>query len=602
MLLSPSMKNYFKLLRFVGPHRRLFGVAVVFMMIAAGLEVFSYSLIVPIVDIIFTNKQIEVPNQLPAFLHQLVAQLNAMDRHHLLYIVLIVFPAGLFIKNLAVFIYQYLMSDLAQRIMRDIRFQLYSKVQTLSLDYFSERRTGELLSRITNDASYVENATSYALTDLVRQSLMIVMCIGTALTLDLGAALFVFIIFPLIGYPMALIGKRLRKISSGTQEIMADINSLLMETISGIRLIKAFGTEKMEMDRFDQQNQRYYRLRVKAIKRLVLISPFTEIVGGLLATGLVYWYGQRIMSGELSFGVFVLFIGVLLSVISPVKKLGNVNAITQQALAANKRIYAVLDEEPSVKEHPQAKVLPEFHDKIQIIDADFTYNAPDAGVLKKINMTVNKGEVVAVVGPTGVGKSTLVNLIPRFYDVTRGEVIFDGVNVRDASFASLRGQFSIVTQETILFNDTVRNNIAYGLSDVPLEQIRKAAQQAYADRFIDDLPKGYDTLIGDRGFRLSGGEKQRIAIARAILRNSPILILDEATSALDSESEKFVQDALDALMKGRTVIAIAHRLSTIRKAHKIVVIDKGSIVGIDRHDVLLKTCPLYAKLHGMQFA
>jgi subfamily B ATP-binding cassette protein MsbA len=596
------MNNYFKLLRFVGAHKKLFSMAVVFMMLAAGLEVFSYSLIVPMVDIIFTGKEIAVPNQLPVFLHKVILRLNSMDRERLFYFMMVVFPAGVLFKNLAVFIYQYLMSDLAQRIMRDIRSQLYAKIQTLSLDYFSERRTGELVSRITNDTGYVENASSYALTDLVRQSVMIILCVGTALTLDIGASLVVFGIFPLIGYPMALIGKRLRKISEGTQEKMADINSLLLETISGIRLVKAFGTEQLETDRFDRENQGFYRLRMKAVKRLVLISPLTEIIGGVLATGLVYWYGQRIMNGELSLGVFVLFIGVVLSIISPIKKLGNVNAITQQALAANRRIYDVLEAEPTVKESRRAVKLKEFHDKIELVGAGFCYNQTDADVLTDIDLTIRKGEVLAVVGPTGVGKSTLVNLIPRFYDVTRGKVLFDGVDVKDASFSSLRGQFSIVTQETILFNDTVFNNIAYGLSGVSPGEVQSAAEQAYAHRFIKNLPEGYGTVIGDRGFRLSGGEKQRLAIARAILRNSPVLILDEATSALDSESEKFVQDALDTLMKGRTVIAIAHRLSTIRKADKIVVLDQGRVAGLGKHEELLQTCPLYAKLHGMQFA
>lgn len=596
------MRNYFKLLKFLKGHTRLFGVAVATMLISSVFEGFQLSLLVPMTDRIFNNKPIVIPNKLPAFITGFVDRLNSMTPEALFTVFPIVVILALLVKNLFVFCYQYLMSDLSQAVMRDIRYQLYAKIQDLSLDYFSKKRTGELISRITHDVNVVENAVSYGLTDLFRQSFMIFLFVAIAFSIYPKAAFLMFVVFPFIGVPMAQIGRRLRKISKGTQEKMADINTLLLETISGIKLVKAFGTEQYEKDRFKAKNHDYYKLRMKSIKRLVVIPPITEMFGALCGVAVILWMGKVVMSGGLSFGVFILFFGSIMSIISPIKKLGNVHALIQQALAANERIYDVLDAQVTVREKPGALAIGELKESIQLKDVDFHY-AQDSGiVLKNINLEVRKGEIVAIVGPTGTGKTTLVNLIPRFYDPFNGVVTVDGVDVRDVTFRSLRKQIGIVTQESILFNDTVRANIAYGYPGAGDEQVRAAAEMAFAHQFIIKMPKGYDTLIGDRGFRLSGGEKQRIAIARAILRNPPILILDEATSQLDSESERFVQEALDRLMKGRTVIAIAHRLSTIQKADKIVVLEHGRIIGQGGHEELLKTCPLYNKLYSLQFS
>jgi subfamily B ATP-binding cassette protein MsbA len=341
---------------------------------------------------------------------------------------------------------------------------------------------------------------------------------------------------------------------------------------------------------------------MKSVKRLIVISPITEIFGAVCGVGIILWMGQSVMREDLSFGIFILFFGSIMSIISPIKKLGNVNALTQQALAANERIYEVLDAKPSVVEKTDAVKVGEMKDSIEIKDGYFHYKEGSGIVLSDINLKVKKGEIVAIFGPTGAGKTTLANLIPRFYDLTKGSIKMDGIDLKDATFRSLRDQIGIVTQDSILFNDTVRANISYGRQDATIDEIRSAAKKAFADRFIEKMPNGYDTSIGDRGFRLSGGEKQRVSIARAILKNPPILILDEATSQLDSESENFVQEALDLLMRGRTVVAIAHRLSTIKKAHKIVVLEHGRIVGIGPHDELLKTCPLYKRLYDMQFS
>lgn len=596
------MRNYIKLLHFLKGHRKLFSIAVLTMLVASFFEGFQLSLLVPMTDRIFNNKEIIVANKLPEFLQAGINKLNATDPTTLFWVFPFFVIGVLLIKNFFAFCYQYLMSDVSQRIMRDMRYRLYAKIQNLSLDYFSKKRTGELVSRITNDVNVVENAISYGVTDLFRQTFMIMIFTGIAFSINPKAALIIFLVFPLIGFPMAKIGKKLRKISKGTQEKMADINTLLLETISGIQLVKAFGTEDYETQRFKGKNHDYYKLRMKSIKRIIVISPITEIFGAVCGVGVILWLGKSVMAGELSFGVFILFFGSIMSIISPIKKLGNVNALTQQALAASERIYEVLDAQPSVLELPDAHSIKELSSYIHIDHVDFSYGEEDSMVLKDIDLEVKKGEIVAIVGPTGTGKTTLVNLIPRLYDPTKGSVKMDGVDLREVSFRSLRGQIGIVTQDSILFNDTVKANISYGYVNASQEEIEEAAKKAFAHQFIMKMPKGYDTMIGDRGFRLSGGEKQRISIARAILKNPPILILDEATSQLDSESERYVQDALDKLMQGRTVVAIAHRLSTIKKADKIVCLDLGRIVGIGPHEHLLKTCPLYRRLYEMQFS
>jgi ATP-binding cassette, subfamily B, bacterial MsbA len=595
------MKDYLKLLRFIKGHGREFALAVFFMFISSLFQGAQFSLLVPLTDRILTNKKIILPNKVPPFFQDLVDRFNNMDIDTLFWVVPLGFFTMIVVKMITAFCYDYLMNDLSQKIMRDVRSKVYEKIQHLSLDYFSKKRTGELISRITNDVQTIENAISYAITDMFRQPFMIMIFITMVFVIYFKAALIIFVMFPLIAIPMAVIGKRLRKIAKGSQEKMADINSHLLETISGIRVVKAFGTEEYEINRFKKQNHQFYKLKMKGIKRMLILSPITEIVGTVCGLGIFMVLGKQVVDGHLSFGVFGLFLGSILQIISPVKKLANVHAINQQALAANARIYEVLDAMPSVVEKPNAIELPAIHQGIKFEGVGFSYDTESGPVLKSINLDINVGELVAIVGPTGSGKSTLVNLIPRFYDPTSGCVTVDGVDLKDVNFRSLRDQIGIVSQETILFNDTVKANIAYGFELATQEKIEEAATLAFAHKFVMKMPQGYDTVIGDRGFRLSGGEKQRLTIARAILRNPPILILDEATSQLDSESEKYVQEALDRLMVGRTVIAIAHRLSTIIKADKIVVVEAGRIVGLGRHEELQVTCPLYKRLYETQF-
>ncbi len=595
------MKNYLKLLGFLKEQKRLFVVAVVALFVSSLFEGVQYTLLVPLTDRIFNKKQIVFPNQVPEFVRHIVDKLNNMEPSVLLNILPWAIVLLMVVKHVFTYLSSYLMNDLSQRVIRDIRDKLYVKIQSFSLDYFSERRTGELLSRITNDVAIVENAISYGVTDLFRQTFLILMYVAIAFSIHFKAAFVIFFVLPLIGWPLSRIGAKLRKLSKRTQENMADVNSILLETISGVRVVKAFGTENFEINRFRLKNQQAYKLRLKSVKRILLMNPITELFGLFCGIVIILSMGKQVMHGHLSFGVFAFFLSSILLIISPLKKLGNVHAMTQQALAANERIYDVLDQQPTVQQKSDAAVLPVIQKNIKLENVSFRYESEGAEVLKNINLEIKVGELVAIVGPTGTGKTTLANLIPRFYDVTSGRVVVDGQDVRDVTFDSLRRQIGIVSQETFLFNDTVGANIAYGTPRASQNEIEIAAERAFAHQFIVKMPQGYQTIIGDRGFRLSGGEKQRMAIARAILRNPPILILDEATSQLDSESEKYVQDALDKLMVGRTVIAIAHRLSTIKKANKIVVLDKGGIVGLGAHEALLTTCSLYKRLYETQF-
>ncbi len=595
------MKNYLKLVRFLSHHKKIFLIAVTLMLVSALFEGIQFSLLVPLTDIIFNKKQIVFPGPVPRIVSSAIMFLNGMEPQRLLYRMSIAIVLLFFVKHFVTFWYGYLMNDLSQRIMRDIRAKLFDRMQNLSLDYFGKKRGGELISRITHDVLVIENALSYGITDLFRQSFTIIIFVMIAFTIHWKASSFIFLILPMISWPIARIGKKLKKLSKSIQIKMADIHSHLWETISGIRVVKAFCNESYEIDRFKIQNNEYYRLNMKTVKRLLLLGPITEIFGLFCAMIIIFSLGRQVMHDQLSFGVFALFMVSIMSIISRVKKLAIVNQITQRAIAANDRIYEVLESKPTVVEKDPALTLAPIRDRIKLEKIFFRYDTGEEDVLYDVNLEIIVGELVAIVGPTGAGKTTLMNLIPRFYDPTQGSVLIDGIDLKEVSFQSLRGQMGIVTQDTILFNDTVRQNIAYGFREASQQQVEESAHKAYAHQFIQKMSAGYQTFIGDRGFRLSGGEKQRIAIARAILKNPPILILDEATSQLDSESEKYIQHALDQLMQGRTVIAIAHRLSTVMKANKIVVLEKGRIVGLNTHENLLKDCPLYRRLYETQF-
>lgn len=593
------MQDYRRLFKFARPYYRLLILSGAFMGVVTFLDVFRLSAIVPVVDRIFTNQPINfTQGKLPLFLENILNQLNNLTPLKVLYLLLIVIPAALVIRAVFEFLQSYIMSDVGQKVIRDVRNLVYDKLQTLSLDYFTQKRSGELISRITNDVKLIENAVSYALTDLVYQSFQVISFAALTFLINWRMALISVIALPLVAIPIVVVGKVLRKLSKRSQEKMADINSLLVETFAGVRIVRAFCAEAREIAKFKKQNQDYYRIAMKSIKRMLLLGIATELIGVAMALFIIYYSGRQVIEGELSFGAFALFMAALLSLIRPFKKLSQVSSIMQQAVAASGRIYEVLDTPPSIKEKSGAHQLSTFKDSIIYEDVYSSYG--DQDILRGINLEVKKGQMVAIVGPSGVGKTTLVDLIPRFYDPKKGRILIDDIDIQDLTFKSLRQQIGIVTQEVILFNDTARANILYGNPDASQDLIEQAARLAYAHDFIQNLPLGYETIIGDRGMKLSGGERQRIAIARALLKNPPILILDEATSQLDSESERIVQEALDRLIQGRTVFVIAHRLSTVRNAQRIIVLDEGMIVEEGTHSELLSRDGLYKKLYQLQ--
>jgi subfamily B ATP-binding cassette protein MsbA len=593
------MKNYQKLFSFAKPYTSQLILSGIFMGVVTFFDIFRLSAIVPVVDRIFTNRQITFNSgKFPAFVTDFVNYLNNLEPVKVLYLILIIMPIALIIRAIFEFMQNYIMSDVGQQVIRDSRNMIYEKLQVLSLEYFTQRRSGELVSRITNDVKLIENAVSYALTDLVYQGFTVLIFAVTIFFINWKLACIAFFVLPIVAVPMTIVGKKLRKLSKSSQEKMADINSLLVETFIGVRIVRAFCAESKEVAKFRDHNQKYYKLAMKSIKRMIILGNATELTGVAMALFIIYFSGRQVISGELSFGAFALFMAALLSLIKPFKKLSQVNSIMQQALAASTRIYEVLDAPVSVKQKPDAKEIKDFFSGVRYERVYSTYGEHD--ILKDINLEVKKGSMLAIVGPSGSGKTTMVDLIPRFYDPREGRILIDGTDIKDVTLKSLRQKIGIVTQETILFNDTIKGNILYGKPEATDKELEAAAVQAHAHEFIKNLPNGYDTIIGDRGMKLSGGERQRIAIARALLKNPPILILDEATSQLDTESERIVQEALDRLIQGRTVFVIAHRLSTVRNAHRIVVLDRGMIVEQGTHQELIQKDGLYKRLYSMQ--
>ena len=507
---------------------------------------------------------------------------------------------GVFIvRGFSAFFAEYAFQKVGLSTVRDLRNELYDSIIHQSHSFFSERSTGEMVSRIVSDADQIQSAVSVRMGDMLQESTTLIVLTLYVLLFNTELAIFSFIVAPIIILPIISFGRRLRKTTHRSQERMADMATQLEETIKGVRIVKAFTMENFEIAKFRETTRRHLSVNLKSHRIQALSSPVMEMLAGICIVLLLLYSGYRIQNGMLTVGELISFVTALWLMYTPIKRLNKVNLSMNAAISAAERVFRMLDTENIVVDRPGAARLSSLGSGIVYENVNFGYG--NELVLRNINLRVEPGEVVALVGGSGAGKSTLVNLLPRFYDVTSGHIRIDGKDVREFTLSSLRGLMGFVTQEVVLFNDTVRSNIAYGRSDVSHDEVVAAARAANAHEFIEALPQGYESVIGESGVLLSGGQRQRLAIARALFKNPPVLILDEATSALDTESERLVQQALANLMKGRTTLVIAHRLSTIRRADKIVVLDAGEIREVGTHEVLLEKRGTYRKLYDMQF-
>ena len=493
------------------------------------------------------------------------------------------------------FLSNYLMSNVGLRAVMNIRNDLYERMISLPIKFFSKGRTGDLISRIMNDVGFIQGAITDVVVDFVKQPLIIIFNIPMAFIWGGKLAIVSLIIFPIVAVPITLLGRKLRNITRKMQDRTADITSILEETFTGIRIVKAFNMEEREVSKFESVNKNVFNFFKKMLKITVIQKPVIEVMGAIGAAFAI-WFGIRHLSPDR----FVAFIGSMFIFYDPIKKLSKVNSVIQQSIGAGTRIFEIMDEPIDIKDKPDAMLFQETIREIAFSHVHFGYS-PEREVLTDIDFRVKAGEVVAIVGSSGSGKTSLVNLIPRFYDPWTGSVMINGKDIRDFMVKSLRDQIGLVSQEIVLFNDSIRDNIAYGRPHATFQEIKRAAEAAYADEFILNLANEYDTSIGEKGFLLSGGQRQRIAIARAILKNPPILILDEATSQLDAESEREVQNALENLMKGKTVFVIAHRLSTVQRADRIIVLEDGKIVQQGTNESLLRDDGPYRRLYELQF-
>ncbi len=602
------MQQLKRLLSYLRPYTLQFLASVLLMAAVGALEAFRVVLIVPIIDKVFNpsspGKELRlftIPGS-----HRVVELQDFIPRHfsNPLTVVVVALVASVLIKGICDYMGTYFVNYAGFGLITDLRNKLYERILHRSIAFFSRNTTGTLISTTINDVEKVQVTFTIALAEFLQQFFTFVFLVSVVIVLGHKLAWVLLLFIPFVIFSFGRIGLRVRHTTRRGQDKLADIQNILHETITGNRIVKAFSMERWESRRFRDAAKRLLSANLKSVAAQAVSSPLMDLVGAVAVAALLFVGRSQIKTNAMTPGIFLGFIIAVFRLYDPVRKFALFNNSFQQALGATQEIFRFMDEQDEIQERPNAIVLPAFQKSVRFEDVGFSYREAEGDglpILRNVNLEVEAGEIVAIVGSSGAGKSTLVHLIPRFFDVTSGAIKIDGHDLRDVTLASLRAQIGIVTQETILFNDTVRNNIAYGLPNVDQAAVIDAARAALAHDFILRLSEGYDTIIGERGLRLSGGERQRISIARALLKNAPILILDEATSALDNESEALVQSALQNLMTGRTVFVIAHRLTTVRRVDRIVVLEGGRITDSGTHDDLLTRLGTYRKLYELQF-
>ena len=607
------MKEFLYILkRFVPPYKKYLALTVLFNILSALLNIFSFAAIIPILQILFKtesaapvtqlmawdwdNAKVVLSNNVDYYVNQLISSAGATTT---LLLIGLFLATTTFLKTGMYFLSSATVIPMRTGIVRDIRNQLYAKITSLPLGFFSEERKGDIIARMTGDVGEIESSIMSSLDMLFKNPILIISYFVTLLCISWQLTLFTMIFVPIMGWMMGIVGRKLKQQSKDAQALWSDTMSQVEETLGGLRIIKAFCAEEKMNKRFDKINNDYRNQLLKVNTRQQLAHPMSEFLGTVMII-IVLWFGgilvlnQQVISGP----TFIYYLVILYSIINPLKDFSKAGYNIPKGLASMERVDKILLAESNIKEPEHPKHISSFDHQIEFRHVSFKYD--QRWVLRDINLVIPKGKTIALVGQSGGGKSTLVDLIPRYYDVQEGEVLIDGINVKDLGIHDLRQLIGNVNQEAILFNDTFFNNISFGVENATQEQVEEAARIANAHDFIMESEQGYQTNIGDRGGRLSGGQRQRVSIARAILKNPPIIILDEATSALDTESERLVQDALERLMKTRTTVAIAHRLSTIKSADEIYVIHEGKIVEKGTHDELISRDGYYKKLHDMQ--
>lgn len=604
------MQLFKRIFRYAKPYSKELILANVYTILVVIFGLLSVMMIFPFIDLLFNENHAPVTEKSftsifdlkDVITYYLSKSISEYDKSDVLKIICLLILTTFLLKNLFIYLQTCYMSVVEQGILKDLRFDLYKHYLELPLSFFTEERKGNLISRIINDVQIIKDSLIAVIHSIFRDPPSIIGYSVVLFLFNWKLTLIIFLLAPVMAFILSKIGNSLKRNSAKSQEKISNITSTLDETLGAIRIVKAFGMEEYEKSKFEKENTEYFKLLVKLTRKRALGSPISEFIGVITIVVILFFFGSQIINGkgDMTPGAFIFYIAVFFQMMPSLKLFGQMFNSYREGTAAAERVFGLLDTKPAIVNEKDAVIIKNFRTSIEFKNAFFKYEKSDY-ILKDINLKICKGNIIAIVGPSGAGKSTLVDLIPRFYDLTSGQLFFDEIEIKKAEISSLRKQMGIVTQETILFNDTVRNNISYGEKNIPEEQIIASAKAANAHKFIEKFKDGYHTIIGDRGIKLSGGERQRISIARALLKNPPILILDEATSSLDTESEILVQQAIERLMHGRTSIVIAHRLSTIQNADLIIVLDKGKIIESGSHSQLLITSELYKKLYDLQF-